>query len=128
MPTIEEKLEKSFQEIDTIIEAEILADDVEKQARKLNKLCIISANAADNIAVAKELLLNKQLESLKAILESSPDIGSVVAMKLLGGECAKYERYYVKADRQFSAINKNIEGIRTLISKYKSELENQVSV
>lgn len=122
----EKKLEESFANIDEVLSTEISPDQIDLQVRKLNKLAILTANAADNIAKSKELLYKKQLIYLQRIEDDHPKAKYNIVNKYLQGYTARYEGYYTKADRQYAAITHSIDAIRTIISKYKSELENQI--
>lgn len=126
IPQVEKDLSASFEMIDDVLSREIHAENIQLQNRKLNKLCLITANASHNIAIAKELLYKKQLIYLQRIENDHPSAKYNVINKYLQGYTARYEGYYTRADRQFAAINHSIDAIRSILSKYKSELEHQI--
>ena len=90
---------------------------------KLIKLSSLLGLSAECMAQARKELRNKELEVLAEIQSQISKTPASIVGKLLSAKTGQEESVLLYADRLNSALVHSIDGLRTIISKYKSELE-----
>ena len=122
--TLEEKLDQLHQHLDTPYNP----DDIESIKHKLDKLNNLGGFAALCKADAREELERKKLEALMDIEadEKQRKLPPTIKMQLVNGMASYELRNYEYADRLNAGLSHCIEGIRSRLSLYKSELENSL--
>lgn len=110
--------------IRTVIDSDVMDADIETQKNKLIKLTQLTGLAAEAKANAQKVLSMRELEVLREYRDSK--VSPSILNKTINAECAEEGALLVYADRINSAISHSIEGIRTVISLYKTEMENSL--
>lgn len=121
---IKSRLGKSLKAIKDLLESDIMDVDIESQKNKLLKLTQITGLAAEVKAQAKKLLRMRELEVLKELQEKK--IAPSILSKLISSRCHDEEAMLEYADRLNAGVSHSIDGIRSVISLYKTELENSM--
>lgn len=119
-------IEETIQALNFIrgkIDANIINVDIVVQKNKLIELTQIIGLSAECNASAKKILLQKEL---KVLNEIDGDLPPSVITKRLNAECADEAAMLEYADRLNAALVHCIDGIRSVISLYKVELENSL--
>lgn len=121
---LKQDLLKNIQAIKDLMDADVTVEDIEARRTKLLKLTQISSLAAYCKSQAKRIQRMKELEVLMELEEKkySPSFLS----KMLDARCADEEALFIYADRLNAFLSHAIDGLRSEISLYKSELENQL--
>lgn len=109
--------------------ADALGEQVDRSnpdevAGKIDELRQLTANAASIKANAKKQLLKKELEVLEQYKGSK--IQASILMRTISAECFEEEGWYVYCDRLNAGISHALDGMRSILSWMKTELENQV--
>lgn len=109
--------------------ADALAEEVDRSnpdevAGKIDELRQLTANAASIKANAKKQLLKKEREVLEQYKGSK--IQASILMRTISAECFEEEGWYVYCDRLNAGISHALDGMRSILSWMKTELENQV--
>lgn len=117
-----EEISKSLKDIRDAIETDIIDVDIDMQKNKLLKLTQLIGLSAECNASAKKLLHLKELQ----VLKNMPDLAPSKANALLKAECYEEASMLEYADRLNSALVHSIDAIRSVISLYKTELENSL--
>lgn len=99
--------------------------DIVSVQDKLIRLTCIASLSAECMATAKKELLVAQLDAIKSSndLKLTPTIQS----KLVDGMCSNQHEMYVLCDRQNAAITHTQDSLRSIISLYKTELQNNLA-
>lgn len=106
-----------------ILDEDVIDLDIEMQKNKLLKLTQLIGLSAECNASAKKLLHKKELD----ILKSLPNEMAAMRMnKTLSAECFEESAILEYSDRINSALIHSIDAIRSVISLYKTELENSL--
>lgn len=106
---------------------------IEIAERKLNKLCSLLPNAAICKASAKALWRSKELEVLKRIIlenerrERADKWSPTLINKMLQADSGEYEALFDYSDRIFAGASTTIDALRSVLSKYKTELEQGIN-
>jgi hypothetical protein len=114
---------KALNAIRKAIDADIIDVDIDAQKNKMLGLTQLIGLSAECMASAKKILLKKELEILKSL---DPEMPPMKVHKFVNAECSDEGALYEYADRINSALIHGIDAIRTVISLYKSELENSL--
>lgn len=122
MKSIEET-KKALNAIRSAIDADIIDVDITIQQNKLLTLTQLIGLSAECNASAKKLLLKKELE---VIGELDSELAPSKAHKELNARCYEESALLEYADRLNSGLVHSIDAIRSVISLYKSELENSL--
>lgn len=96
-------------------------DDVENHGKRLAAIIGLSA---ETMAQAKKQLDLRLLQAIKQL--DGKDYPPSVLLKLAQAECAEEAATYDYADRLNAGITHQLDFYRTVISKYKAELENSL--
>lgn len=122
MRTFQETSE-SLDSIREAVDADIIDLDIDQQKNKMLKLTQLIGLSAECKSNAKRLLHLKEVEELQKIDKSfSPTLINAT----LKANCYEELALLEYADRLNSAVIHTIDSIRTVISLYKTELENSL--
>lgn len=106
---------------------ELISREVDPQSPddltgKLTELISYSGNTAQLVAESEELYKRDILQAYKETIEDKPP--STVHGKVIESMAAHSSATHTYADKVNAALKISIEGLRTLISLYKTETEN----
>ncbi len=104
-----------------VLDDEPNADNIAEVNEKLLQLVQLTGLSAAAMARAKTNLERKRLQVLKEMEEGMP---ASIMTKRMDGECFEELGMFTYCDRLHSALVHSIDGLRSVISLYKSELEN----
>lgn len=122
MKTKEETI-KALNSIRELVDQDVIDSDIEMVKNKMIALTQLIGLSAEANASAKKLLHSKELKVLIGIDKSlSPSIQN----KMLSAECFEEIALYEYADRLNSALIHSIDALRSVLSLYKTELENSL--
>lgn len=96
-------------------------DDVEKHGKRLAAIIGLSA---ETMADAKKRLDLRLLQAIKQL--EGKNYPPSVLLKLAQAECAEEAATYDYADRLNAGITHQLDFYRSVLSKYKAELENSL--
>lgn len=119
-PTIGAKL-KAIRDLVEVDVSDCDVNDVEKHGKRLAAIIGLSA---ETMADAKKRLDLRLLQAIKQ-LEGKQYPPSVL-LKLAQAECAEEAATYDYADRLNAGITHQLDFYRSVLSKYKAELENSL--
>jgi hypothetical protein len=122
MKTIEET-KKALNQIREAVDSDIIDVCIEVQQNKLLALTQLIGLSAECNASAKKFLLKKELEVMKTL---DPGLAPSKATKELNASCYEESALLEYADRLNSALVHSIDAIRSVMSLYKTELENSL--
>jgi predicted nucleotidyltransferase len=105
------------------IDEDIIDVDIEQQKNKMIALTQLIGLSAECNASAKKILLKKELEVLGTI---EKDVAPSKVAKMVNAECYDEGALLEYADRLNSALIHSIDAIRSVLSLYKTELENSL--
>jgi ribosomal protein S13 len=105
------------------LDADIVDVDIEAQKNKMIALTQLIGLSAECNASAKKILLKKELEVLSGI---DKELAPSRVMKMINAECNEEAAMLEYADRLNSALIHSIDAIRSVLSLYKTELENSL--
>lgn len=114
---------RSLNSIRAAIDSDIIDVDIDEQKNKLLKLTQLIGLSAECNASAKKMLLQKELQVLSGL---DPNIPPMKMNKIVNAECYEESALLEYADRLNSALVHSIDAIRSIISLYKTELENSL--
>jgi hypothetical protein len=115
---------KKLNAIREVIDADVMDASIEDQRNKLVKLTQLTGLAAEAKAQAHKILLQKELEVIR--LHKDSGIAASILSKMINAECFEEGALLVYADRINSAISHSIEGLRSILSLYKTEMQNSL--
>lgn len=116
-----DQIEKNLKAIRALVDVDITnvhIDDVVEHGKRLASMMGLSA---ESMAAAQRRLQNARHAALKKYHDEK--YPPSVLLKMADGECAFENALYVYADRLNAAITHQVDFIRTVCSKYKTELE-----
>lgn len=111
--------------IRTAIE-EVTHGDINKVVNKLLKLVNISGLSAENVGNAKEYYREAQLLQMNNVLDDKPEFGQAMMSEFVKAKCGQAEGLLDEAKYLQNSLGNSIDGLRTVISLHKSEMENQL--
>ena len=120
---LEANLRRDLAAIRAILDTQIEDCDESIIQEKIMQLTQISGLAAQSKGTAKKLL---ELARLKAMMEMGDTKTGNVAMAWINASCANAHGLYEYADRINASLTHNIDGLRSVLSYRKSELENSL--
>lgn len=103
------------------LDTDILDVDIECQKNKLIKLTQLVGLAAETKAQARKNLENGRLVAFSKL--SSEKCPPSILLKRVDAEISEELSLYEYADRLNAGISNSIEGLRSVLSLYKTELE-----
>lgn len=120
---------KSQQEIKTalntirnVLDMDPSGCDIESTKDKLLKLTSLMGLSAETMASAKKMVNEKEIE----VFAKMPEMAPSMASKYLNAHCKEENAVLTYADRLNASIVHQIDALRSVISLYKSELENSL--
>ena len=119
-PTIGQKL-KAIRDLIEVDLSDCEIDDVEKHGKRLAAIIGLSA---ETMAQAKKQMDRRLLQAIKEL--QPKDYPPSVLLKLAQAECAEEAATYDYADRLNAGITHQLDFYRSVLSKYKAELENSL--
>ncbi len=111
---------KACNAIRQVIDSDVCDVDIVNVDNKMKKLTQLTGLSAEANASAKKLLHKKELYVL--MVHKNSGLSPSVLNNLLKAECFEEIALYEYADRLNSALVHTIDGLRTSISLYKTEL------
>ncbi len=114
---------RALNTIRAAIDRDVINVDIEDVKNKLIELTQFMGLSAEANASAKKILEQKELGVL---LSMDKKLSPSVQIRLLKAQCFEESALYEYADRLNSSLVHGIDGLRTVISLYKSELENSL--
>jgi hypothetical protein len=110
--------------IRTILDMDVSEVDISDVKTKLSKLTSLMGTSAEAIASCKKLLHEKELEVFATgkVEKMAPS----VANKYLAAMCKEEAAMYDYSDRLHSGLVHCIDGLRSILSYTKSEMENSL--
>jgi hypothetical protein len=120
---LEANLRRDLASIRAILDTQIEDCDESIIQEKIMQLTQICGLAAQCKGSAKKLL---ELARLKAMLEMGTDYTGNLAMTFINSKCANELGLFEYADRINASLTHNIDGLRSVLSYRKSELENSL--
>lgn len=120
MATLIEKLQAIRAEVERDLTGHSI-DELEEHGKRLASLFGLSA---ETMAEAKKLMDRKLLQAIQG--NKGNDYPPSVLLKISQAQCAEEAAVYDYADRLNAGITHQLDFYRTVISKYKAELENSM--
>lgn len=114
---------KALNSIREAVDADVIDTDIINVQNKLLKLTQIIGLSSEAKASAKKLLHIKEKE---IFLTMDKKLQPSIQIKILNAECFEELAILDYADRLNSAIVHNIDALRSIISLYKTEMENSL--
>lgn len=118
---LEARLRRDLASIREIIDADVSGCDESTIQEKILQLTQISGLAAECKGLAKKLL---EVGRLKAMMEMDTKYTGNLAMTFINASCSSELGLFEYADRINASLTHNIDGLRSVLSYRKSELEN----
>lgn len=116
-----DQIEKNLGAIRALVDVDLTGchvDDVVEHGKRLSAMMGLSAEC---MAAAQRRLQEARLLAIKRY--QAEHFPPTVLLKMADGECALEHALYDYADRLNAAISHQVDFFRTVISKYKVELE-----
>ena len=123
--TTKDNIEANLASIRAIVDLDISGLDIESVVEQGKKLASIMGLSAECMAAAQKHLQNARMIAIKRLSEGK-DYQASVLLKMADGECGMELATYEYADRLNAAISHQLDYYRTVISLYKTELENSL--
>jgi hypothetical protein len=128
--TTKENIEANLASIRAVVDLDISGLDIESVVEQGKKLASMMGLSSECMAAAQKHLQFARLKAIqqftKEISRSGKDIPPSLILKMADGECGMELATYEYADRLNAAISHQLDYYRTVISLYKSELENSM--
>lgn len=119
-------LNSSLKSIREVLDSDTVDTDIENVLNKLQALIQLSGLASECKARAKQSLEEARLLSIIRLRELKPPLQPSLLLKMAEAECAKENASFVYADRLNASISHSIEGLRSVISWQKEELNKSL--
>lgn len=119
-----EELKNNLEYIRLDMDIEINEKSIDSVQEKLSRITLLVGLSAECVAAAKRYHLNAQLAALKKHLGSG--LQPSLMNKMVDAECAKESETFLYAERLNAGITHIQDSLRTIISLYKTELQNQL--
>lgn len=117
-------IESKLKVIRAVVDTDITGCEIESVVDQGKKLASIIGLSAECIAAAKKMLENARLKAIMKLQEQK--LQPSVLLKMADAECGIELAMYEYADRLNASISHQLDYYRTVISLYKSELENSL--
>lgn len=114
-----QELENNLSIIKSELETEVDEKIIDQVQQKLNRLCNLMGLSAECMKWAKHIVLTKQ-KYVYAL--AGKDSSATMFKYFMEGEMAEELALFTYCDRLNAAITHACDGLRTIISLYKSEL------
>ncbi len=121
---LEKRLRSNLKTIRETLDADVIDSDILSVQNKLIALTQLTGLASECKGTAKKLLESSKLEAFL----TARDEGTTgnLAMIQINGICANMHGLYEYTDRICSSITTSCDSLRSVVSLYKSELENSL--
>lgn len=123
---LEESLKINCKAVRSVIEIENISGDLVGLTEKLSKLVNISGLAAANVASALLLWRKAQATMIESLADNQLKLSTSLLAELIKAKCGRYEALHKMCERLDNKVGYSIEGMRSIISLHKSELQNSV--
>lgn len=121
---LEKDLRVNLTAIRKVLDEDVIDSDIINVQNKLLALTQLSGLAAESKGLAKKLL---EVQRLKSFMEVQPEkLPPTMAMAKINSMCSDQLGMLDYADRINAGLTHGIEGLRSVLSLYKSELENSL--
>lgn len=121
---VKTRLMRNISAIRQTLDSDILDVDIECQKNKLIKLTQLVGLAAETKAQARKNLENGRLIAFSKMRDSK--LSPSILLKMVDSEISEELSLYEYADRLNAGISNSIEGLRSVLSLYKTELEMSI--
>lgn len=118
-----EEITANLNVIREAIDADVFEADINSVLGKLHRLTCLFGLSAECNSNAKANLHKKELEVIRTIDRSLP---ASVQTKTLNAECWEESALLEYADRLNAGLTHALEALRSMISLYKTELQNSL--
>lgn len=117
-------LRANLQAIRDTIDLDV-GQDIHAQSEKLRDLTNIIGLSAETVATSRKIYAEKYNEVVQSYLNSKKyeKHTATILKKLIEGDCSTEQALVDMAERLNAGMVHSIDGIRSIISLYKSELE-----
>lgn len=104
------------------------APDIEKQVRKLSHLTSLMGTSSECVSEAKAGLGRKKADKINALISNGEyeKYSPTVLKEIINADCVDEQELFDLAERLNASLVHSIDGIRSIISLYKTELEKSV--
>lgn len=125
MKTLSE-ISQSLNAIRSLLDADVSSAIIEDVQTKVIQLTQMTGLSAETMASARKLLDEKELEIFVIKSKEMEKFSPSVQIRFLKTHCKDEAAIYEYADRLNSAITHSLDSLRTVISLYKTELQNSM--
>lgn len=122
--TTPDNIEAKLKAIRLVVDTDVTGCDIDTVVEQGKKLSAMMGLSAECMAAAQKHLQFARRKAIKS-MEGEGHQASIL-VKLADGECGLELATYEYADRLNAAISHQLDYYRTVISLYKSELENSL--
>jgi len=122
--TTKDNIEANLAAIRAIVDLDISGLEIESVVEQGKKLASIMGLSSECMAAAQKHLHFARLRAIQSL--EGKDMQASVLLKMADGHCGMELATYEYADRLNAAITHQLDYYRTVISLYKSELENSL--
>ena len=122
--TTKDNIETNLASIRAVVDIDISGLDIESVVEQGKKLASLMGLSSECLAAAQKHLQNARLKSIKEM--EGKNVPPSVLLKMADGHCGIELATYEYADRLNASITHQLDYYRTVISLYKSELENSL--
>ena len=119
-----DNIESNLKAIRKVLDTDVTGCDIETVVEQGKRLASLMGLSAECMAAAQKYLQNAKLKAIKE-LEGKGYQPSVL-IKMVDGMCGEEYAMHEYADRLNAGITHQLDYYRTVISLYKSELENSL--
>ncbi len=117
------EITNSLNTIRSVLDADVGGCDIDSVREKLLRLTSLMGLSAETMASAKKLLNEKEIG---VFVTMDPKMSPSIQKKYLDAHCKDQAAVLTYADRLNSSIVHCVDSLRTVISLYKSEMENSL--
>lgn len=119
-----DNIEANLKSIRLVVDTNVVGCDIETIVEQGKKLASIMGLSAECMAAAQKHLQNARLKAIKGL--EGKNVSPSILLKMADGDCGIELATYEYADRLNASITHQLDYYRTVISLYKSELENSL--
>lgn len=127
--TTEQQIDRDCKAIAAVLEMDVSNDDPVGLAEKLHKLINVCSLSANNVARARAHWMEAKTFAIENAITDTElsKLPASVLTELVKSKAGRAESFFVLAERTDCRVGYAIDGMRTLISLYKSELEHNLN-
>ena len=119
-----DNIEANLKSIRVVVDTNVVGCDIETVVEQGKKLSAMMGLSAECMAAAQRHLHDARLKAMKEL--DGKGYQPSILLKMADGSCGIELATYEYADRLNAAITHQLDYYRTVISLYKSELENSM--